>query len=62
MNLVLVAGYTVHIFENVRGRYQWEPLGTGEPWCGSEEYGSPEEAARSARLWGEDMMTAERSD
>jgi hypothetical protein len=54
MHLIQVAGLSVHIFENCRGLYQWEPLGTGEPWYGSEEYGSAEEAERSARCWGED--------
>lgn len=48
MHLIEVAGLSVHLFQNCRGRFQWEPLGTGAPWPGSEEYGSMPEAERAA--------------
>ena len=57
MHMIEVAGYPVHVFQNCRGQYQWEPLGTGELWPGSEEYPSPQEAERAAQLWGEDVVS-----
>jgi hypothetical protein len=55
MRMIQLAGHPVHSFQNACGRFQWEPLGIGEPWSGLEEYGSPDEAENAAQLWGEDL-------
>ena len=62
MHVIKVAGYTVHIFQNARGRFHWEPLAFGEPWPGSGEYASPQEAETSAKLWGEDLAAEVEGD